>query len=149
MKTPALGLLLLTAACDPGAVLSLVGGNGDIASWPVADDSVRATVVAGAFTISLSVLAEFDAPANTMVAVDGTSLVILDVDGVPLKIDYVSASCDDSTATQPLRSRHCIEGRAALQSTDYSRIDSITVKLGYAITRGDSVPLTARFIRDQ
>lgn len=147
MRILTLGSLLLTVSCDPGADFRLVGGNGTIVSWAVADDSVRATVDASAFTIALSVGAVFDAPADIALALDSASLLIRDVEGTPLQIMYFTGSCDDSTPPAPLPSKRCVSGRVRVHSSNYSQLDSITVRFGYAIKRNDRVPLIARFAR--
>jgi hypothetical protein len=147
MRFLILSLLLLTVSCDPGARFRLIDGNGAIASWAVADDSVRGTVNASAFTIDLSVQATLDAPADVTLLVDSASVMIRDVDGVPLQIDRFTNYCDDSIPPAPLRSKRCVFGRVNLHSTNYDRLDSVSVRFGYAITGEHRLPLVARFVR--
>jgi hypothetical protein len=146
MRCPTLALLAL-AACDPGAGFALVGGNGSHISWAVADDTVLGSVDAGAFTIDLSVHATLEAPVGVVLAADSAALNIHDKAGVPLEIEYFSDACQDAIPPAPTRSRRCILGLTNLHSTRYGRLDTITVQFGWATSKGQRVPLTARFAR--
>jgi hypothetical protein len=147
MRSRILALLLFTAACDPGAAFKLVDGNGTDTSWPTPGDSVHGRLNASAFTIDLSVSAVLDGPADVVLALDSTDLVIHDAKGRRLQLDHFTDHCDDSASTGRSRSKRCVFGRVNLQSTDYSPLDSLTVQFGYASIRERRVPLTARFVR--
>ena len=147
MRSLILAIVLFTVACDPGAGFKLVDGNGTDTSWPTPGDSVHARLNARAFTIDLSVSAELDAPADVVLALDSADLVIHDAEGRPLQLDDFTDHCDDSASPARSRSKRCVFGRANLHSTDYGRLDSITVQFGYASIKERRVPLTARFVR--
>ena len=148
MRTITLAILLLiTAACDPGASFTMVGGNGPDAAWPIQGDSVHGRVDASAFTIDFSVDAVLDAPAAVRVEVDSASLEIKDAFGAPLRLEQFRDACQDSTPPPPGRSKRCILGRVNLHSTDYDRLDSISVQFGHAVGSDGRVPLIARFVR--
>ncbi|HKN66042.1 MAG TPA: hypothetical protein VJW73_07180 [Gemmatimonadaceae bacterium] len=147
MRIITVGLLMLAAACDPGAAFKLVGGTDAKPVWPVAGDSVRATVRASAFTIELFVEASVDAPADVTLTVESASLVIRDVDSIPLQLQGFSSVCKDSTSVAAGRSRRCASGYVDLQSTNYDRLDSMSVKVGYALAGGRRFPLIVRLAR--
>ena len=147
MRSPFVALLALAVACDPGAGFRLAGDGGTQASWPVGGDSVRGSVSASAFTISLSVRATLDAPAGVTFALDSSELVIQDITGAPIQLRYFGTDCEDSTRASPLRSRRCVIATANLESTSYRRLDSLTVRYGWAVHQGQRTPLIARFER--
>jgi hypothetical protein len=147
MRIMICGFLVAALACDPGASFRLVDGNGANVSWPAADDSVRATVKASAFTIDFSVDAIVDAPADMTLTLDSASLVIRDAKGIPLPLDHFTSVCNDSTSSATGRSRRCASGYTNLHSTNYDRLDSVSVQVGFATTQGRRVPLVARFAR--
>ena len=139
--------LFLTVACDPGASFALVTGSGRDASWLIQGDSVHGRVHASAFTITFDVDAVLDAPADVTLDADSAGLEIKDVAGLPLQLEQFIEACQDSTSPPPSRSKRCIFGRANLNSTNYDRLDSVTVRFGYAVAKGERVPLIARFAR--
>ena len=145
--TLTLVFVLLTGACDPGASFTLVDGNGTEASWPTGEGPVLGTVHASAFTIDLWVDAVLALPAGVTLAIDSASLVIRDAEGIPLQLDHFSGQCDASTPRAQIQSRRCVSGAVNLHSSNYDRLDSITVQFGYAIAEGHRRPLVARFAR--
>lgn len=140
-------MLLFTAACDPGARFEQVGSHRPEASWQVSRDTVHGRVRASAFTISLSVDATLGMPSNVSVVTDSATLQIRDVDGVELPIESFGLGCPGSIASARGRTTRCVRGSANLHSTNYDRLDSITVRFGYAVANGHRIPLITRFAR--